>query len=193
MQEKLRLPRFETREVNELVEARLKLKARGLNLSAEAPLRLGQVLLVEHDLREAEYRGERRAKLVRHAFEEERAVAAHSLQLKVRALKLRRAAAQLFDERFDAAALLVHRGGATRVAERDDDRLPDATHARERPVQTTRLLGGYDHHARQRAAHVYRHAHRRLHPRARVRLAQPQRPALARALVETKLPARALD
>src|SRR5215212_5368612 len=61
VQEQLRLPRFQTREVNELIQTRLKLEARRLNLPAEAPLRLGQVLLVEHYLREAEDGRERRA------------------------------------------------------------------------------------------------------------------------------------
>ena len=132
MQEQLGVPRLQTREVNELVEARLQLETRRLYLPAEASLRLVQVLLVEQYLGEAEDGGERRAQLVRHAREEERAVAADALQLKVGALQLGRATAQLFDERLDAAALLVHRGAAPRVAERDDDGLPDAAHTAER-------------------------------------------------------------
>src|SRR5579885_570233 len=54
VQEDFGLPGFEPREVNELVEARLKLKARRLDDLAETPLRVGQLLLIEKNLRETE-------------------------------------------------------------------------------------------------------------------------------------------
>jgi len=132
VQEEFGVAGFEAREVNELVETCLKLEAGGLNLLAEAPLRVREALLVEEDFGEAEDRGQGRAQLVRHAREEERAVAAHALEFEVGLFEFRRAPAQLLDERLDSPVLLDHRGAAARVAERDDDRLPDAAHPAER-------------------------------------------------------------
>src|ERR1043165_4921142 len=82
-------------------------EAGGLNLLAEASLRVGEVLLVEEDFGEAEDRSQRRAQRVRHAREEERAIAAHALEFEVGFFEFRRAPAQLLDERLDASVLLA--------------------------------------------------------------------------------------
>jgi hypothetical protein len=195
VQEQLRLPGFEPREVNELVEARVQLKAGGLNLRAEAALRLGEVFLVEEDFGEAEDRGQRRPQLVRHAREEERAVAADSQQLAVGVFERGGALPQLSDEALDAVALLVHRLAAAGVADGDDDGRADAADAAERVAQARGV--GRDHHDRARQSPVRENGYgdARLQTGLREGLAQLRAAGAAVGLVgpEVALAARALD
>src|SRR6266436_3475872 len=98
MNEQLCGRQLEARQVYQLIKTGELLHSGILNLLAKAPLRVSQLFLIEQNLGEAKYRGQRRAQLVRHSGEEQGPVMRDMAQLPIRFFQRYRPLLQLLDQ-----------------------------------------------------------------------------------------------